>query len=269
MEFINKHTDLIIKLVNPIIAIIIGLIVYEVIKGIVENTSNRNLKNEHHVKRIKTISRHILNIVKYLIIIIIFISTLANFGVNVTSILAGLGITAALVGLAFQDLAKDLIAGVSILLEDQYEIGDTIEVNGFLGKVVALGLRTTRVKNYKGQTLIIANHTITEIINYNLSKNFAAIDISVAYEEDLDKVEKTINELSTILRDKYKKIKNNIKILGVNNLDSSSIVYTIGIDTSADDYFYIQRILRREVKQYFDKKKIKIPYQQIEVHNGK
>lgn len=269
MNYLDKYADQIFKIVNPIVSIIIGMIIYEIIKKIVEKTATKEFKNEHQEKRVKTISSHILNIIKYIIIIIIVIVILANFGVNVTSILAGLGITAALIGLAFQDLAKDLIAGVSIILEDQYEIGDTVEINGFLGEVVALGLRTTRLKNYKGQTLIIANHSINQVINYNLAKNFAEIDVSVAYEEDLDKVEESIEQLSEILKEKYPKIKKDIKILGVTDLESSGIVYRIGIETSANDYFYVQRILRKEIKKKFDKDKIKIPYQQIEVHNGK
>ena len=76
------------------------------------------------------------------------------------------GITAAIIGLAFQDIAKDFLAGISIVLEDQFEIGDTIEINDFRGEVVAFGLRTTRVKNYKGATKIIANHMINEVTNY-------------------------------------------------------------------------------------------------------
>ncbi len=269
MKYFDKYADQIFKLINPIVAIIIGMIVYEIIRKIIEKTTNKQFKNAHQEKRVKTISRHILNIIKYIIVVIIAIAILANFGVNVTSILAGLGITAALIGLAFQDLAKDLIAGVSIILEDQYEIGDTVEINGFLGEVVALGLRTTRLKNYKGQTLIIANHSITEVINYNLAKNFAAVDISVAYESDLDKVEESIEELSDILKEKYPKIKKDIRILGVTELESSGIIYRVGIETVTDDYFYVQRILRKELKKKFDKDKIKIPYQQVEVHNGK
>lgn len=269
MVYLNKYSNQIFKIINPIAAILIAIIVYEIARRLIEKTTNKEFKNEHQEKRVKTISRHILNIIKYIIIIITFIAILANFGVNVTSILAGLGVTAALIGLAFQDLAKDLIAGISIVLEDQYEIGDMIEVNGFLGEVVALGLRTTRVKNYKGQTLIVANHSISQIINYNLAKNFSSIDISVAYEEDLDRVEKSIEELSDIIKEKYPKIKKNIKILGVNELDSSSIIYRIGLEVNPEDYFYIQRILRKEIKKKFDKDKIKIPYQQIEVHNGK
>ena len=269
MEFLNDHAEQIIKFIWPLIYILIGMIVYEFIKGALKRAENKAFTKKHHEKRAKTVSRHILNITKYIIIIIIGIATLSNFGVNVTSIIAGLGITAALIGLAFQDFVKDLISGITIIMEDQYEIGDFIELNGFMGEVVEIGLRTTRVRNYNGKTLIIANHNITEIINYNLAKNIATIEVSVAYEEDLDRVENVISKLSKVLREKYSNIKKDIQIIGVNELDTSSIVYKIGIETSTTDYFSTQRILRREIKQLLEKEKIKIPYQQVEVHNGK
>lgn len=269
MNILDKYAEEIMKLVWPIVYILIGMIIYEIIKNIVDRAEKKNTSKRHQAKRAKTISRLVLNIFKYTIIVVTFVAILANFGVNVKSILAGLGITAALVGLAFQDLAKDLIAGISIILEDQYEIGDTIEVNGFTGEVVALGLRTTRIKNFKGQTLIIANHTITEIINYNLAPNTAIVDISVAYEEDLEKVEKTLDNLNTTLRKKYPKIKKNLVVLGVDELDASSVNYKVALETTTSEYFTVQRILRKEIKQAFDKANIKIPYPQIEVHNGK
>lgn len=269
MALLEKYAENILKLVWPIAYILIGLLIYEVLKLIIKKAEKRNFENRHHQKRVKTISGLIINIIKYITIIVVFIAILANFGVNVKSIIAGLGVTAALIGLAFQDLAKDLIAGISIIMEDQYEIGDTIEVNGFLGEVVGLGLRTTRVRNLKGQTLIIANHTITEIINYNLADNMAIIDVSVAYEENLEKVEKVLTELSVELKKKYPKIKKNIQILGVEELEASGVVYKVGIPSSTGSYFEMQRILRKEIKLAFDKAKIKIPYQQIEVHNGK
>ena len=269
MVLLEKYAEELMMFVWPIIYILIGLIVYEVLKLIIKNTENRTFQNRHHQKRIQTISGLSINIIKYVIIIIVLIAILANFGVNVKSIIAGLGITAALIGLAFQDLAKDLIAGISIIMEDQYEIGDTIEVNGFLGEVVGLGLRTTRVRNFKGQTLIIANHTITEIINYNLADNNAVVSVAVAYEEDLEKVEKVLEELSATLKKKYPKIKKNIQILGIDDLESSGVVYKVGLQTSTANYFNTQRILRKEIKLAFDKAKIKIPYQQVEVHNGK
>lgn len=73
-----------------------------------------------------------------MIIIFVALAILSLYGINVKSILAGVGITAAIVGLACQDIAKDLLAGIFIVAEDQYEIGDTIEIDGFMGEVVLL-----------------------------------------------------------------------------------------------------------------------------------
>lgn len=267
MDFIREYVKIVL---SPIFYILLGFLIYEIIRQLIKSAIARNnLKKHHHKKRMNTISSLLINVVKYIIIIIVFILILADFGVNVASLITGLGVTAALVGLAFQDLAKDFIAGISIILEDQYEIGDTVEVNGFKGEVVGLGLRSTRIKNFKGQTLIVANHTITQVINYNLYNNLAIVDISVDYEEDLEKVEKVLNNLSKRLKGTIPKAIGEMKVLGVNDLDSSSIIYRVTLETQPNEYSSIQRILRKEIKNEFDKENIKIPFDQIEVHNGK
>ena len=263
---ITLDLELIIK---PVIYIFVGFIIYEIIRKILNNAEKKsNIKKKHHQKRVKTINTLILNIVKYIIIIFIILAILATYGINIKTILAGLGLTAAIIGLAFQDIAKDFLAGISIILEDQYEIGDTVEINDFVVEVVSLGLRTTRIKNYKGHTKIIANHLITELINYNLYNNLAVIDISVAYEEDLDKVEKVINSITEDIKKKVPHMRGNIKILGVNELESSGVIYRVAIEVPSAEHFEVERILRKEIKKALDKAKIKIPYQQIEVHNG-
>ena len=81
---------------------------------------------KQHQQRANTIRIVILNVIKYVIVFVVLLAILANFGINVKSIVAGLGITTAIIGLAFQDLAKDFIAGVSIITENQFEVGDTI-----------------------------------------------------------------------------------------------------------------------------------------------
>ena len=156
------------KIIISIIYLIIGIIIYVIIKSIINKTltiTKRNLKS-HQKQRVTTVKSLILNIVKYVVAILVLLAILSIFGVNVKSILAGLGIGTAIIGLAFQDLAKDLIAGISIITEGQYEVGDTIEVEGFMGEVVFLGLKTTRIRDYKGATKIIANRYMDKMINY-------------------------------------------------------------------------------------------------------
>lgn len=269
MVLFDKITIDLEMIIRPLVYIIIGFAIYEVFRKLLNNAEKRSkIKKKHHQKRVKTINTLIQNIIKYVIIIFVFIAILANFGINVKSILAGVGITAAIIGLAFQDIAKDFLAGISIILEDQFEIGDTVKINDFTGEVVSFGLKTTRIRDYKGATKIIANHMITDLINYNLYNNLAVVDVSVDYEEDLEKVEKVLTEISDEVSSKIPKAKGKLKILGVNELEESSIVYRVAIEVAAAEHIAAERILRKELKNALDKAKIKIPYQQIEVHNG-
>ena len=109
------NTPIDIKLiVSPIITIIIGVIIYRVLKKIIRKLLQRGKdKKIKNAQRVETLISLVLNIIKYLIVAIVAITILGTLGVNVTSIIAGLGVTTAIIGLAFQDLAKDIIAGFS------------------------------------------------------------------------------------------------------------------------------------------------------------
>ena len=257
-------------IIYPIVNIIIGIIVFRIIKNIIEKTirGRKSLKSTQ-LQRIKTLKTLSINVIKYIIVVFVTLSILSVYGINVKSILAGLGIGTAIIGLAFQDLAKDLIAGFSIITEGEYEIGDTIEIDGFMGEVVFIGLRTTRIRNYKGATKIIANHYTDNIINYSDNNSLAIVDVSVAYECDEEKIENTIEKLFKELNGKLEYATKDLELWGVNDLDNSGVVYRIVVETKPMKHIVTERILRKEIKKAFDKANIKIPYTQIEVHNGK
>lgn len=265
------NTPIDIKLiVSPIITIIIGVIIYRVLKKIIRKLLQRGKdKKIKNAQRVETLISLVLNIIKYLIVAIVAITILGTLGVNVTSIIAGLGVTTAIIGLAFQDLAKDIIAGFSIITEGQYEVGDTIEYGGFTGTVVFLGLKTTRIRNFKGQTKIVANRYMDNIINYSLNNSLAIVDVNVAYEENINKVEKTLNRLAERLNGTIENTTGDIQVLGITDLSDSSVVYRVMVETKSMQHYAVERTLRKEIKRAFDDANIKIPYPQIEVHNGK
>lgn len=269
LEIFNTTIDLML-IISPIITIIIGVIIYEIlakiIKSLLKKGKEKRIKNS---QRVETLMSLVLNIIKYIIVAIVILTILSTWGVNVTSIVAGLGITTAIIGLAFQDLAKDIIAGFSIITEGQYEVGDTIEYDGFTGQVVFLGLKTTRIRNFKGQTKIIANRYMDNIINYSLNNSLAIVDISIAYEENTNKIEKTLTRLATKLNGTIEHAIGDIQVLGITELADSSIVYRVTVETESMQHYAIERLLRKEIKRAFDESNIKIPYPQIEVHNGK
>lgn len=259
------------QIILPIIYITLGIVSYEIIKKIINKMAKRSRGNLklHQYQRVNTVNMLIQNIIKYIIVIIVILALLATFGVNVSSLVAGLGITTAIVGLAFQDLAKDLIAGISIITEAQYEVGDTIEVDGFMGEVIFIGLRTTRIRNYKGATKIIANHNMDNITNYSLHNSLAIVDVSTGYEHSSEEVEKVLTDLSKELKGKIKEAKGELQILGITELDDSGVTYRVALEVDATKQFAVERYLRKEIKEIFDKSNIKIPFPQIEVHNGK
>lgn len=267
-EFLSKININLSQIILPIIYIVIGIVIYEIIRKII-NRMTKTDKNKDHYQRVQTVKSLILNIIKYIIVIIVILAILATFGVNVTSLVAGLGVTTAIIGLAFQDLAKDLIAGVSIITEAQYEVGDTIEVDGFMGEVEFIGLKTTRIKNYKGATKIIANRYMDNLINYSIHNSLAIVDVSVDYDQKYENVEKVLNQLIESLDGTIENVTGKIQILGINSLDDSAVTYRLTVETKPMQHFAVERILRKEIKEALQKAKIKIPFPQIEVHHGK
>lgn len=275
MKLFNLITIDLQQILYPIIYIILGFISYGIIKRIINRVIYKTSKNpklnlkNHQQQKANTIRIVILNIVKYIIVILVILAILSVFGLNVKSIVAGLGITTAILGLAFQDLAKDFIAGISIITENQYEVGDTIEFEGFMGEVVFLGLKTTRIRDYKGATKIIANHKMDTVINYSLHNSLAIVDVNVAYEHNPEDVELALNEIAKTLEGKVPSAKNKIEVWGLDQLEDSEMVYRIVVEVAPMAQYTAQRFLRKEIKKGLDERNIKIPYPQIEVHNGK
>ena len=188
---------------------------------------------------------------------------------DTTSIIASLGVASAVIGLAFQDTLKDVISGVTIILENYFIVGDYIQYNNFIGEVISFGFKSTKVKNFNNEILTISNRNITEIINLSQSKASVIISIPVAYEEDIEKVERVLDKIvKEIEKDKDVQA-SSCEYLGVSELGDSSVNYLIKFIAGHDKQWKTKRSALRIIKLMFDKEGIKIPYNQIEVHNGK
>ena len=117
--------------------------------------------------------------------------------------------------------------------------------------------------------MIISNRNVDKVINYTNTESMAIVDIPVAYEEDIDHVEELLQGLCKKLSKKLEHLKGEIEVWGVENLDSSAVVIRLAVKPDVLQHFGVQRKIRKEVKNLFNKEGIKIPYNQIEVHNGK
>ena len=258
---------LIKEIVGPILIILISIVVYLILKNVVNNIFK--IKNRYVDKRkSKTINSLINNLIKYFIILVDIVMILDIFGIDTKTLIASLGIVGVVAGLAIQDTLKDFVAGISIILENQYRVGDTITIKGFRGEVIDLGIKSTKIKSYTGEVMIIANHLIEEVINHSLEKSVAIVDIPVSYDTDVDKLEKVLNKLFINLNKSIDGLKGDISILGLEDYNDSSISYRVIADTFPMKHFQVERELKKAIKKELEKNNIEIPFTQVVIHNG-
>ena len=262
MSFINEHI-LKREVIAPIIILLVSIFLCSVAKRIVYKIFNFSKSGDG---KKKSVANLVNNIIKIIIFLIAIMTILEIYGIDTKSLVASLGILSLVAGLALQDLLKDFIVGISILLEGQFSIGDWVSINGFKGEVIPSNLRTTKLRAYTGEIKYIANRNITEITNYSTDRTNLIIDVSVAYESDIDKVRKVLDELCVQLKQEYKLT--DLTCLGIQELSNSSINFRLVALTKYSDQFDLDRIIKKEVVKVFAKNKITIPYNQVVVHNG-
>lgn len=254
------------EIIAPIIVLFCCLLLCVISKSLIHKIFNfKKIKIRDGKK--KTIVNLISNIVIIVIILIGILIILELYGIDTKSLIASLGVVGLVVGLALQDLLKDFIVGISIIFEGQYSIGDWVCINGFTGEVIPSNLRTTKLKSLTGEIKIIYNRNITEIINYSKVLSTLVVDVGVAYESDVEKVNKVLDDLCVELKEKYKL--KSISCLGVQELSDSSIKFRLAASIHYPEQFNLSRQIKKEIVLAFNKNDIIIPYNQVVVHDGK
>lgn len=210
-------------------------------------------------RRQNTLMKLLQNVLAYVVYFAAILSILSAFGIQVAALLAGAGIVGLAVGFGAQSLVKDVITGFFIVFEDQFAVGDQVQIGQANGVVQEIGLRTTKVKSYTGELHIIPNGSISVVINYSLYNSLALIDISVAYETDMQVLEKSIEEFLQSLPEKYEELVKTPSYLGVQSFSSSEIVIRIVAETKPTQQNGIARKIRRDLKEFLEQKDIKIP----------
>ena len=254
---------------GPILTILIAYLIYNIVKSVLYKIEDPKKYSGYDLKRRKTVVDLITNFIKIFTIVIVLLVILNLFGINTTSIIASLGVASAVIGLAFQDTLKDVIGGVNIIMDNYFIVGDIVKYNDFMGEVISFGFKVTKIKNLNNEVLTVANRNITQIINLSKEKAAVLIKVPIAYEEDIDKVEKVIDKiLANISKVEYVDSKA-VQYLGVDELCDSSVNLLIKFICERDKQWITKREALKIIKKELDNNGVKIPYQQIEVHNGK
>lgn len=218
--------------------------------------------------RLSTLSTVMISLIKYASVLLGFCWCLTIIGVNVSTIFASLGIIALILGFGAETLIADLVTGVFILFENQYNVGDIIEVDGFRGTVTEIGIRTISIMDGGGNVKIINNSNMKNIVNRSDQQSVAVTDISVSYGEDLEELEKKLPAILDGIYQNHKDVfEKEVIYLGVEQLSDSSVVLRFKADVKEENIFSGRRILNRELKIAFDRENIEIPFPQVDIHN--
>jgi small-conductance mechanosensitive channel len=233
--------------------------------------ADTNLPPEAEKKREDTLIRIFNGVLRIAVLIIALMMILQEAGLKIGPLLAGAGIVGLAFGFGGQYLIKDIINGLFIIIENQYRIGDVVNIDGTGGSVEDISLRLTTLRDLDGTMHYIPNGDIKRVAN--LSKKFARInlDIGIAYNSNLEHVIEVINRTGAEMAEDpaYSDfIISPPKFLRVNDFADSAIIVKILGETKPLKQWELTGELRKRLKIAFDKEKIEIPFPQVVVHKA-
>ena len=224
------------------------------------------IKTEKH--RLRTVFALTANLVRYIAVIVIVICVLSLLNVDMPTILAGLGVIALIIGFGAESLITDVVTGFFILMDNQYNVGDIIEVGGFRGTVSDIGIRTTSLTDTGGNVKIINNSDMKNILNRSDNSSKAVADFAIPYETDILKVEASIPAMMDWIYQQHPDIFKSVpKYLGVQTLNSSSVDLRFVAEVGESDIYSGARILNHDLFVGFRSLGVECPFPQVDVHS--
>jgi len=219
--------------------------------------------------RALTIAKLLRSLVRYVVWFIASMLVLSNLGIDLAPFIASAGVIGFAIGFGAQSIVKDFMSGFFIIFDGQFEVGEVVEVGGFKGTVLTIGLRTTVIENWKGERKIVNNGDIDSLLNFSRSNSIAIVEFGVAYHTDLLHFAEIMPPFLEEVKAKYENITEMPIFLGVTELAESSINLRIIARTISMKHFQVERDIRRDLVVYFAKNNIEIPFPQVVVHNAK
>jgi small conductance mechanosensitive channel len=264
--------------IRVLVIIIVSVALYFLLRRFVPPLVHRSVSQQMKKqpkdeikKRSDTLARVFVTTGIIVIVTFAVFTILPEFGVNIAAALAGLGIVAIAVGFGAQSLIRDLLAGVFILLEDQYRVGDVVKVADIIGLVEHIGLRRTILRDLNGIVHSVPNGEIKTASNYTKGYSRVNLNVSVAYGEDLDRVIEVLNRVCKEMSQdpEWKQdFVSTPQVLRVDNLGDSGIDIKILGDTKPLRQWALMGELRLRIKRTFDQEGIEIPWPHTKVYFG-
>lgn len=224
-----------------------------------------NPGSTRRVQRTRALGSLLKSIVTGVIFAVVVTMVLSEVGVDIAPIIASAGILGLALGFGAQSLVSDFLSGVFMIFEDQYGVGDAVDLGEAVGTVEAVSLRITRVRDVNGTVWYVRNGEIVRVGNQSQNWARTVLDVSVAYDEDLAKVQRVLREVAHDLweDDDFKGVViEEPEVWGVEALTADGVTVRVTLKTAPLEQWRVAREMRERIKARFDYEKIEIPYPQ-------
>ena len=219
--------------------------------------------------RAATMKNLFASAMKYIFALVALFWTLSILGVNVSTLFASVGVLALIIGFGAESLIADVITGLFMIFENQYNVGDIIELDGYRGTVVNIAIRTTSIVDAGGNVKIFNNSDMRNIVNLSADSSRAVCDIPIPYEADIDEAEKVINVLCQELCEEYPDVfEKKPTYSGVQSLGDSAVVLRVVAQVDEKNRFSAARLINKKMKIGLEKANMGVPYSQLVIRKA-
>ncbi|WP_195574015.1 mechanosensitive ion channel family protein [Paenibacillus sp. 1001270B_150601_E10] len=261
----NTWEMFLLNAIKIILIVVVTRILIRVIHGMINRTmaAKEHKRVNMNPRRLVTVGKLLKNIVSLSMNFIMILVVLSIFHINLAPLIAGAGVVGLAIGFGAQSLVKDVMTGFFIVFEDQFAVGDVIQVGQSLGTVEMIGLRSTRIHSWTGEVHIIPNGAINEVTNFSLNNSIAVVDMSVSYEEDVERVTSVIEQTLAKLPERCADVVSEPSVLGIQNMGASEIIIRVTAECKPYTQAGVGRKIKLELKKAFDEHHIEIPYPRL------
>ena len=258
--FSEESLHLLFSIIGIVLILVVGKILIVVLKKILAKAFSRSKKiNE-------LMAKFLLKVVSVVCWIFVFLVVLSHLGVDLAPIIAGLGITGFILGFAFQETLGNLLAGVMIVLNAPFRVGDYVEVGSMNGTIRDMDMMSVTLSTPDNKRVIMANKLIwgQAIINYSYTETRRVeMGVSIAYDSDVNKAKQLIWD---ILNSYTEILSEPAPVVAVSKLNDSSVDLVVRPWTKPADYWAVYFRFQQEILERFRAEGIEIPFPQRDVH---
>lgn len=256
---LNTHLPTII---HSLIYIVLILAICKLVRTIFSKQMARNNKT-------KTVITLFDGFVKYGCAIAIILLILKACGVNTQALWASAGILTLVIGLGAQSLIADVIAGIFIIFENEYQVGEIVSIDEFRGTVTEIGIRATKLLDAAGNIKIINNSDVSNVVNMSRELSLAVVECEFPYDVPIEFIENILKKSFPEMKEKIPAIIDGPFYKGVSMYEASNVAVKVVATCKEEDRYQVQRDLLREYRVVFVRNGVDLSYDQVVINQPK